>query len=69
MRHLIADFDAGPKSAWRKRDAVDRVRCSDLRETRFWIASGLPTIHQELFSRMWFCKTSQTLVSRRLLNC
>src|SRR5260370_939857 len=38
MRHLIADFDAGPKSAWRKCRAIERRLRSDLLEARFWIS-------------------------------
>jgi len=36
MRHLIADFDAGPKSA-------SRTSSIDFPEARFWITSCLPT--------------------------
>jgi hypothetical protein len=39
----------GQKSAWRKRDAVDRLQCSDLREARLWIVGvwhSISHVHQ-----------------------
>jgi hypothetical protein len=33
-------LETGQKSASRKRDAVDRRQCSDLREPRFWPVTG-----------------------------
>jgi hypothetical protein len=46
MRHLIAHFDAGQKSAWGRCSGGECQPSREFREARFWIASGLPTIRE-----------------------
>jgi hypothetical protein len=46
MRHLIADFDAGLKSAWGKRSASECRPSREFLEARFWITSELLTMRE-----------------------
>jgi hypothetical protein len=39
-------MEAGPKVGLGEAYVVDRRKCSDLPEARFWITSGLPTIRE-----------------------
>jgi len=51
MRHLIADFDAGPKSAWRKRGGGECRASRGFREARFWPINKLD-IHKAFSLRI-----------------